>query len=183
MSIGEVVTLCKDGDIDIHPEFQRIFRWRDEQKSRLIESVLLGIPIPPIFVSQREDGVWDVIDGVQRLSTILEFTGNYVNEDGHRQSGFVLSAGEYLTDMEGFAYEAEATREVQGADNPPVIDEQAEDQKLATSSKAFDDVLKRDFKRAKLEFRIITKGSDPSAKYDLFSEAELGQRAFTPRGS
>ena len=81
MSIGEVISMYRDNDIDIHPEFQRIFRWNLEQKSRLIESILLKIPIPPIFVSQRQDGVWDVIDGVQRLSTILEFVGLYRDED------------------------------------------------------------------------------------------------------
>ena len=75
MSIGELMNLYRDGELDIHPEFQRFYRWSVEQKSRLIESILLGIPIPSIFVSQREDGVWDVIDGVQRLSTILEFAG------------------------------------------------------------------------------------------------------------
>ena len=37
-----------------------------------IESILLGIPIPSIFVAQRDDGVWDVIDGLQRLSTIFQ---------------------------------------------------------------------------------------------------------------
>jgi hypothetical protein len=84
MSIGEVLSMYRDGDLDIHPEFQRIFRWTDEQKSRLIESILLGIPVPTIFVSQRDDGVWDVIDGVQRLSTILEFTGLYNDEDGNK---------------------------------------------------------------------------------------------------
>jgi hypothetical protein len=40
MSIGEVLSLYRDGDIDIHPEFQRIFRWSDDQKSRLVESIL-----------------------------------------------------------------------------------------------------------------------------------------------
>ena len=73
-------------------------------KTPVIESILLGIPSPPIFVSQRDDGVWDVIDGVQRLSTVLEFTGNYVDEDGTRQPGFALEAGEYLTEMAGFTY-------------------------------------------------------------------------------
>src|SRR5437870_10728564 len=68
MSIGELINLYRDGELDIHPEFQRFFRWSNEQKSRLIESLLLGIPIPSIFVSQRENGVWDVIDGLQRLS-------------------------------------------------------------------------------------------------------------------
>ena len=73
MSIGEVMNLYKDNELDVHPEFQRFFRWDEEQKTKLIESILLGIPIPPIFVSQRMDGTWDVIDGQQRLSTILQF--------------------------------------------------------------------------------------------------------------
>lgn len=75
MSIGEWISLYENHELDIHPEFQRFFRWSAHQKSTLIESILLGIPIPPIFVSQRADGVWDVVDGVQRLSTIYEFVG------------------------------------------------------------------------------------------------------------
>ena len=59
MSIGEWISLYENNEIDIHPEFQRIFRWTSSQKTSLIESILLGIPIPPIFVSQRDDGVWD----------------------------------------------------------------------------------------------------------------------------
>ena len=70
MSIGEWISMYEKGEIDIHPEFQRFFRWTELQKTNLIESILLGIPIPPIFVSQRPDGVWDVVDGLQRLSTI-----------------------------------------------------------------------------------------------------------------
>ena len=75
MSIGELINLYKDGEMDIHPEFQRVFRWSDYQKTRLIESIMLNIPIPSIFVNQNEDGVWDIIDGVQRLSTIFQFVG------------------------------------------------------------------------------------------------------------
>ncbi|MEM8157971.1 DUF262 domain-containing protein, partial [Morganella morganii] len=53
ISIGEWLSLYENGEIDIHPEFQRIYRWTEIQKTNLIESILLGIPIPPIFVSQR----------------------------------------------------------------------------------------------------------------------------------
>jgi len=55
MSIGEIINLYLDKELDIHPEFQRIYRWTDVQKSRLIESILLGIPLPSFFVAQRED--------------------------------------------------------------------------------------------------------------------------------
>src|SRR5438132_4452 len=75
MSIGEIQNLYAEGDLDIHPEFQRFFRWSPEQKARWIESILIGIPLPSIFVSQQPDGKWDVIDGLQRLSTIFEFMG------------------------------------------------------------------------------------------------------------
>lgn len=52
MSIGELMSLYKEGELDIHPKFQRTFRWSNGQKTKLIESILLGIPIPSIFVSQ-----------------------------------------------------------------------------------------------------------------------------------
>jgi hypothetical protein len=151
MSIGEVLSLYRDGDIEIHPEFQRIFRWTPEQKSRLIESILLGIPIPPIFVSQRADGVWDVIDGVQRLSTVLEFLGEYRDEDRNLLSPAVLTTTEYLPGLDGFTWEV-------GPD-PAYV---------------FSDALRRDFKRAKFEFRIIRKESDSNAKYDLFQRLNSG---------
>jgi uncharacterized protein with ParB-like and HNH nuclease domain len=75
MSIGEWISLYEKNELDIHPEFQRFFRWSDTQKTNLIESILLGIPLPPIFVSQRADGVWDVVDGLQRLSTVFQLIG------------------------------------------------------------------------------------------------------------
>lgn len=74
MSIGELLNLYRDDELDLHPDFQRFFRWTPEQKSRLIESILLGIPLPSVFVFQRTDGIWDVIDGLQRLSTILNLS-------------------------------------------------------------------------------------------------------------
>jgi uncharacterized protein with ParB-like and HNH nuclease domain len=82
MSIGELVNLYKDGDLEINPAFQRFFRWSETQKVRLIESILLGIPLPSIFVAQREDGVWDLVDGLQRISTILYFMNELKNEEG-----------------------------------------------------------------------------------------------------
>jgi uncharacterized protein with ParB-like and HNH nuclease domain len=65
--------LYKEKEVVIDPDFQRIFRWDIIQKSRLIESILVGIPLPSIFIQQRDDGVWDIIDGLQRLSTIFIF--------------------------------------------------------------------------------------------------------------
>ena len=76
LSISEIITRYKENELILDPNFQRLFRWSIVQKSRLIESILLGIPLPPVFVAVDKDGCEVVIDGVQRLSSILEFTGN-----------------------------------------------------------------------------------------------------------
>ena len=64
MSVGEIVSMYDNHEIIIDPEFQRLFRWNIGQKSKLIESLLLGIPLPPIFVFEKEDGSWELIDGL-----------------------------------------------------------------------------------------------------------------------
>lgn len=75
-SVKELVSMVAEGIIDIAPEYQRQFRWEDARQSKLIESLLLGIPIPNIFMATNNDGSWEVIDGVQRLTTIIRFMDN-----------------------------------------------------------------------------------------------------------
>ncbi len=83
MSVGELINLYKDHELVINPAYQRYFRWDSSQKTRFIESLLLGIPILPIFVFQQPNGTWELIDGLQRLSTVLEFVGTLKNGDGN----------------------------------------------------------------------------------------------------
>lgn len=151
MSIGEIISMYKEGDLEIHPEFQRFFRWTDSQKTKLIESLLLNIPIPPIFVSQREDGMWDVIDGLQRLSTIFHFVGIYKDEHGNIQDPLVLLGTEMLPSLNGLYYDNE-----QDSDHSMPME------------------IKRYFKRAKLDFVIIRKESDKSSKYEIFQRLNTG---------
>lgn len=73
LSFGEIVNLKRDNEIRIDPEYQRLFRWSDEQRSRLVESVLLRLPIPPIFFIENEDGRYELIDGLQRVSSMAQF--------------------------------------------------------------------------------------------------------------
>lgn len=75
-SLREVVDQIKDGDIDLSPDFQREYVWEERQKTRLIESVLLGIPLPAFYFNQEVDGSYQIVDGVQRLSTIAAFMEN-----------------------------------------------------------------------------------------------------------
>ncbi len=59
--------------IDLAPKYQRRFRWDNKRKSKLIESFLMNVPIPPIFLNEDDFGEYSVIDGKQRLSSISEF--------------------------------------------------------------------------------------------------------------
>jgi len=73
MSFGEISSLHSNKELIIQPEYQRLFRWTAQQKSHLIESILLELPIPQIFVIENPDGVLELIDGLQRVSTVLQF--------------------------------------------------------------------------------------------------------------
>ena len=75
MSFGELINMYDAGELIIDPEFQRYFRWEIEQRTRFIESILCGIPIPSLFMAEDKDGKWEVVDGLQRLSTVLSFFG------------------------------------------------------------------------------------------------------------
>lgn len=81
MSIGELISMFKAKEIIIKPAYQRLFRWDETRKTRFIESIILGIPTPSIFVFQNEDGVWELVDGLQRISTILQFAGELKDKE------------------------------------------------------------------------------------------------------
>lgn len=76
ISLRQIYDMIKEGDIDISPDFQRNFVWDTVRKSRLIESILLRIPLPVFYFSHEKDGRLSVVDGLQRLSTIRDFMNN-----------------------------------------------------------------------------------------------------------
>ena len=151
MSVGELVSLYRDDELDIHPEFQRYFRWSLQQKTKFIESLLLGIPIPSIFVSQAEDGTWDVVDGLQRISTILELMGVLKNEDNEQLPPLSLESTRYLPSLENQVWE-----------NP------TENQKELSS------LAKLKIKRSRLDIKIVLNTSDLKSKYELFQRLNTG---------
>ena len=62
MSFGELMNLYEEDQLIISPSYQRLFRWDIHQRTRFIESLLIGIPIPTIFVSENKEGKWEVVD-------------------------------------------------------------------------------------------------------------------------
>jgi hypothetical protein len=159
MSIGEWISLYQQGEIEIHSEFRRFFRWSDYQKTKLIESILLGIPIPSIFVSQREDGVWDVVDGLQRLSTIYEFVGILNDENGKQLPPLVLQKTEYLPSLAGKLWKDEEHPE--------------------GSIKGFTPTQRLLIKRAKIDVNILLKESRNSSQYEIFQRLNTGGSIIT----
>lgn len=152
MSFGEVMSLYQQREITISPDFQRLFRWDLSRKTRFIESLLLGIPIPPIFVYQDEDGVWELIDGLQRLSTVLEFAGLLVGNDGELRPPSVLEGTHFLPSLAGRRWDP------LGED---VDDGIGRAQQLQV-------------KRARIRVEILKQESDPQAKYELFQRLNTG---------
>ena len=60
-----------NGVIDLEPKFQRRERWNKKQQSKLIESIIMAVPIPPIFLAEEEYNQYSVMDGKQRLEESL----------------------------------------------------------------------------------------------------------------
>ncbi|PRH84579.1 DUF262 domain-containing protein [Labrys okinawensis] len=157
MSIGEIVTMYEDKELTIDPEFQRLFRWKIGQKSKLIESLLLGIPIPSIFVFEKDDGTWELIDGLQRISTILEFMGRLREGDGLRVPS-VLEATKYLPSLHNGVWEASDR-----INDVPKAEQSAIDRSLQLA-----------IRRSRIAVEILKRPSDDQTKYDLFQRLNAG---------
>lgn len=93
-SIPQLIQFINEGDIEISPNFQRHFVWDKTRQSRLIESIFLGLPLPSIYFSQYKDGRLSIVDGLQRLNTIKDFSDNKLR----------LSNLEYLVECNGHTY-------------------------------------------------------------------------------
>ena len=73
-SIREFASMLNDGDLDLQPEYQRKYVATKKIASKLIESILMDVPIPVIYLAEEKDGTYSVIDGQQRLTSFLSFT-------------------------------------------------------------------------------------------------------------
>ncbi|QTA90293.1 DUF262 domain-containing protein [Desulfonema magnum] len=152
MSVGEIISLYKDEEIIINPDFQRLFRWKEEQKTKFIESLLLGIPIPPIFVFQNEDGIWELIDGLQRLSTIFEFVGILRLAEEKTASPISLEGTRFLPSLAGKYWDSTSDQEDNGIGKANQFQ----------------------IRRARIRVEILKSESDPFAKYELFQRLNTG---------
>ena len=157
MSIGEIINLYKNEELVIDPVFQRLYRWNDERKTRFIESLILGIPIPPIFVYQDENGIWELIDGLQRLSTVLQLTGDLKGERADELGPLILNGTRFIPSLNGKRWK----ESVNGADD------------------GISQPLQIEIKRARVRVEILKSDSDVSAKFELFQRLNTGGASLT----
>lgn len=100
ISAKELISMAENDIIDVAPEYQRQFRWPKENQSKFIESVFLGIPIPSLFMAANKDGSWELIDGVQRLNSLIHFAGNNEQLDKFKfNTPLILSGLDILTEF------------------------------------------------------------------------------------
>lgn len=101
-TVHQIFKLIQDDDIDFSPDFQRHFVWKElEKKSRLIESIMLRIPLPVFYFAQDEIGKFQIVDGLQRLTVIRDFLNNR----------FKLKHLEYLKDSEDRFFSKKAKKD------------------------------------------------------------------------
>lgn len=80
--LNTIAGMVESSDYDLNPEFQRRHRWDAEKQSRLIESIIMNVPIPPIFLYEDRYSHYEVMDGLQRLTAIAEFYRDRVQLTG-----------------------------------------------------------------------------------------------------
>jgi len=135
----------RSSQILIQPAFQRMFRWSQAQQSRLIESMLLGLPVPQIVLFQREDGVLELIDGLQRVSSIIRFI-----------TGKTPKASDDQDDMTN----------LQDCDLLPSLNGQV--------FASLDSVVQLELKRKTLRAIVIKRTNDPNLRYEMFKRLNAG---------
>lgn len=154
LSLRELARMVDENEIRIAPAYQRQFRWTMETQSALIESFLLGLPVPAIFVATNRDATWDVVDGLQRICTVLHFMGM----DAPESQIFDFSASPL------------ALQRLQTLE--------------AYNGKTYTDmplVARRTFERRYLRVQVLSDKSDPEVRYELFKRLNAGAIALTPQ--
>jgi len=148
ISFNEILDMAESGELNISPDYQRLFRWSEGQQSRFIESLLLEMPVPPIFVVEEEEGSYQLIDGLQRISSYLHLRGKltapHLSPPVETGQMLVFSDCDIVPSLDGLGY-----------DDLPTT-------------------LQIRLKRAFIRMEVIRKETDPRFKYHMFKRLNTG---------
>lgn len=186
LSFNELVDMYKDNELIITPDYQRLFRWSEANQSRFIESLLLEMPIPPIFVVEKEEGVYELIDGLQRISSYLHFRGELKNYNGSLIS---YLDNEPDLDIVDECTDEDLLTDITNQDTCEVKDnvvETQEDNILTLTGcdicpglngltyETLPKTLVIRLKRSFIRVEVIRKESDPRLRYHMFKRLNTG---------
>lgn len=93
-STSDIFRMIKEKELNLQPNYQRRLVWDKKTMSKFIESLLLSIPIPTIFLAENDNDTYEVIDGQQRLTTIFAFMKSNLNDNDMEE------LPEYLKDVQ-----------------------------------------------------------------------------------
>lgn len=105
-SFGELIDMYDNEEIRI-PDMQRRFVWDSNKSSRLIESILMGLPIPPLFLLEIDNNIYEIVDGYQRLNTLYTFVKGFPwsgHKEGKRNVAAKLSRNLESSDIAGKSF-------------------------------------------------------------------------------
>ncbi len=154
-STSDLFRMILDGELILQPDYQRKFVWEKKTMSKFIESLLLAIPIPTIFLAENEDDTFEVIDGQQRITTIFAFMKSQKLNDDQKEKIEKLPAE--LCDIDNLILSGlETLRQYNGMSFFDMDDAQ------------------RKFNNVSLPIVIIKKDSSEDIKYDIFARINSG---------
>jgi hypothetical protein len=151
VTLREIIKMVQEKELNRAPDYQRKFRWSNYDESRLIESLFLGLPIPSIFVATNQNGTWELVDGLQRVSTLIHFVSDSPDllKSIGREQPLVLEGLEKLDTFTGKNY----------AELPTALQLQ--------------------FMKRSLRVTSLSDKSDPDVRFDLFERLNTGGVALS----
>lgn len=146
-SVREIFEMMEvDKSIDLNPEFQRYFVWDKTQQSQLVESLLLGLPIPLFYFAENTDRSFNVVDGLQRLTTLHSFMRNE----------FALKGLEHLgSECNGRYFKLDPGKGI-------------------TAEKILPRPMSRQIEQTQLVVNVIEASSPTQVKFDIFKRINTG---------
>jgi hypothetical protein len=146
LSFNELADMYRTGEIHIAPDYQRLFRWSSAKQSQFIESIILEMPIPPIYAVEMGEAKWELIDGLQRFSTYLHFKGELElpDQDIKKGESLVLESCDIVPQLNGHKFED-----------------------LTTS-------LQHRVRRATLRVDVVRREGNPRFAYHMFKRLNTG---------